>query len=431
MGDTVEKVDGDFLRIVRIRRDDSGVIRLYGDLFVRNGKTQGQLPDVPNEVYWSYETTNGTEEVDETANSVMLCNVKQLRNLTMTSQTTPAFAESDSQSVIQESIVRDLATLICRWKYVTFRDVIGLRDGRGHKNADIQWTERCILALTAGEADTALTGNNDGRSAPVEDHPRQTRSSPKRKRSLEALSLSGTYRAPSKRARGEQPSGWSIGAANLSTRGPLCTIRGALSNEFADAANCGPSRASSVSQSTPAKCSSSAPGLYTFGDMYCGAGGMSRGAEQAGLSIIWGLDKDQNALSAYRRNFPAAFVYSMFDYEFLALPPQKFLNRKVDILHLSPPCQPFAENHTTAGVHDEENRACLFRIKEMLLIIRPRVATFENVPNLMKCEEHKPYFNNVLGSFTSLGYSVRWKVINCAEHGVAQLRKRLFIIASR
>ena len=168
---------------------------------------------------------------------------------------------------------------------------------------------------------------------------------------------------------------------------------------------------------------------YTFGDLYCGSGGMSRGAEQAGLCVSWGLDRDPCATAAFGMNFPAAGILQMSDIDLCDLYLRAQPPVITDILHVSPPCQPFSNNHTVAGPNDEENRECLSRIRRTLEVIQPRVVTFENVPGLML--RHKSWFNLVLHSFTVSGYSVRWKLVQCAEHGVPQTRKRLFIIAAR
>lgn len=77
---------------------------------------------------------------------------------------------------------------------------------------------------------------------------------------------------------------------------------------------------------------------YTFGDVFCGAGGASQGAADAGLQVLWGLDFDEHAIAAYRENFPSAAAYHLDAHEF---PPKRASKEqlRVDILHLSPPCR--------------------------------------------------------------------------------------------
>jgi len=76
---------------------------------------------------------------------------------------------------------------------------------------------------------------------------------------------------------------------------------------------------------------------YTFGDCFCGAGGASQGAVQAGLTVCWGLDHDDLAIEAYSQNHLGALPFCGDAHDF---PPDgaTLKELKVDVLHLSPPC---------------------------------------------------------------------------------------------
>ena len=82
---------------------------------------------------------------------------------------------------------------------------------------------------------------------------------------------------------------------------------------------------------------------YTFGDAFCGAGGLSCGAREAGLSIRWAFDLSTHAVTTYGRNFPGVLLENASIYDFLTND-DEFL--RVDVLHCSPPCQPFSPAHT-------------------------------------------------------------------------------------
>ena len=79
LGQTVEKMDGTFLKITEIHKDDSGEISLHGILLLSSSRAQGQLPERQNEVYWDYKTRNGRVEADREENWVKLHDVKQIR----------------------------------------------------------------------------------------------------------------------------------------------------------------------------------------------------------------------------------------------------------------------------------------------------------------------------------------------------------------
>ena len=163
---------------------------------------------------------------------------------------------------------------------------------------------------------------------------------------------------------------------------------------------------------------------YTFGDCFCGAGGMSRGAVSAGLRIAWGFDFNLAACQSYQMNFFRTPIYNVRADQFS----EAEGNHKVDICHLSPPCQFFSSAHTVQGKDDDMNTASLFAIFNLLDKAKPRIVTLEQTSGLI--QRHPIFFNTVINMLTSRGFSVRWKVMNCADFGLPQRRTRLFVIAS-
>ena len=165
---------------------------------------------------------------------------------------------------------------------------------------------------------------------------------------------------------------------------------------------------------------------YTFGDCFCGAGGVSRGAVQAGLRVEWGFDCNRYACTSYSLNNPFTSVYPLWAHDFCNNAHDR--DFKVDICHLSPPCQFFSDAHTIMGKNDDVNTASLFAISELVKKAKPRVVTLEQTSGLLR--RHEIYFNAVVLMFTSLGFSIRWKILNCADFGVPQRRMRIFMIVS-
>jgi DNA (cytosine-5)-methyltransferase 1 len=76
--------------------------------------------------------------------------------------------------------------------------------------------------------------------------------------------------------------------------------------------------------------------VLTFGDGYCGCGGTSEGARQAGYKIVWGLEKDSLAMAAYRKNFPEAMHLEMDAHNFTDIARRRI--HGCDHLHMSCPC---------------------------------------------------------------------------------------------
>jgi C-5 cytosine-specific DNA methylase len=164
---------------------------------------------------------------------------------------------------------------------------------------------------------------------------------------------------------------------------------------------------------------------YTFGDAFCGAGGTSRGAKMAGLRVEWGFDSAVNPISSFQSNFFGAHAYHSSADCFTQLQDD---DHKVDILHISPPCQPFSPAHTVAGKDDETNEASFLGTAAVIKKTRPRIVTFEQTSGL--AERRDEWLTAMIHVIAELGFSVRWKVVNLAEYGLPQARKRLILIAS-
>jgi DNA (cytosine-5)-methyltransferase 1 len=169
---------------------------------------------------------------------------------------------------------------------------------------------------------------------------------------------------------------------------------------------------------------------YTLGDCFCGAGGVSRGAIMAGLQVAWGFDSDEDAIDAHAQNFAKHGTRSlaMTDAEFLSSVDGEGYDR-VDIVHYSPPCQPFSPaNHNKNNERDFINQKALFSIHHLTQTLKPRVATLEETAGLLN--RHHEWFDALVSTFTGLGYSVRWKIVACSGYGIPQNRPRLVLFAA-
>ena len=158
----------------------------------------------------------------------------------------------------------------------------------------------------------------------------------------------------------------------------------------------------------------------TYGDAFCGAGGTTRGAVMAGLRVKWGFDFNNHACTAWRLNFPNATCYEMSSDRFVALatpPPYSSAipdDVKVDILHISPPCQYFSPAHTIEGKNDEMNTASLFAVAAVIKVARPRVVTLEQTFGILY-PRFRGYFHSLICMFTSCGFSLRWAIVPLAQ----------------
>ncbi|KAH4037884.1 hypothetical protein HBI88_122120 [Parastagonospora nodorum] len=168
----------------------------------------------------------------------------------------------------------------------------------------------------------------------------------------------------------------------------------------------------------------------TFGDVFCGAGGSSQGAKQAGLSIKWGLDFDDDAIEAYELNHTSALPFNCSAHDF---PPEGYTSEqlRVDVVHLSPPCCFFSPAHTVNGPNDQANLEAIYTVGPILNKLKPRVATLEQTSGLSTHDQHRANFLMLFHDIGKAGYDLRWKNSDFSEYGLVQPRKRLLIIAAR
>ena len=97
------------------------------------------------------------------------------------------------------------------------------------------------------------------------------------------------------------------------------------------------------------------------------------------------------------------------------------------------PCQDYSVAHglsSEKGIRGKKG-VLWWQIYEILKVKKPPFCLFENVDRLLKSpsKQRGRDFGVMLACFNSLGYSVEWRVINAAQYGAAQRRRRTFIFA--
>lgn len=167
-------------------------------------------------------------------------------------------------------------------------------------------------------------------------------------------------------------------------------------------------------------------------DLFCGAGGLTEGLRQAGYRVIGAVDIDPFACRTYRLNHRRVKVWQI-DISRLSGPAiMKALALRpgeLDLLAACPPCQGFSAMRTRNGSHrNRDPRNDL--IHEVLRITRstkPKSIMLENVPGLALSRRYR----NFRKGLESLGYHVKWDILNTVDFAVPQRRRWLVLLASR
>ena len=99
------------------------------------------------------------------------------------------------------------------------------------------------------------------------------------------------------------------------------------------------------------------------------------------------------------------------------------------------PCQDYSVAHTLASAQGIEGKKGVlwWQIRDVLIAKRPPFCLLENVDRLLKspAKQRGRDFGVILACLSALGYSVEWRVVNAAQYGAAQRRRRTFIFAYR
>ena len=165
-------------------------------------------------------------------------------------------------------------------------------------------------------------------------------------------------------------------------------------------------------------------------DLFCGAGGMSSGFKDAGITAKLAIDFAEKACLTYSINNPETTVIcgDLTDFNIKREIIEFIKKNKIDLICGGPPCQGFS----LAGkrfIDDPRNH--LF--KDFVEIVQntvPNIVVFENVEGILTFQKGEIY-NQILNLFENIGYTTKGKVLLASEYGIPQKRKRVIIIGVR
>ncbi|WP_243388020.1 DNA cytosine methyltransferase [Bacillus kexueae] len=162
-------------------------------------------------------------------------------------------------------------------------------------------------------------------------------------------------------------------------------------------------------------------------DMFSGCGGLSRGFMDAGYEILLGVDNEAIALKTFKENHGQAEVLQadLFDPTTILEMKKIIGNKTVDLIVGGPPCQGFS---LTGPRNADDKRNTLFKsMVEAAKVFRPQAFVLENVPGLATLYKGKVK-DQIIESFSNLGYKVNYQILYAPDYGVPQIRKRIFFV---
>ncbi len=158
--------------------------------------------------------------------------------------------------------------------------------------------------------------------------------------------------------------------------------------------------------------------MTTFASLFTGGGIADIGAIQAGLKPIWGIEIDPAIAEVAEGNLKHKVVCkSVLDANPHSLD-------RPDILWASPPCQSFSIAKV-GGKETEQDQALAIKIVDFIKVLRPAAFVLENV----EAYKRSASLEFIEGALYALGYWIDRQILNTADFGVPQTRRRLILRA--
>ena len=165
-------------------------------------------------------------------------------------------------------------------------------------------------------------------------------------------------------------------------------------------------------------------------DVFCGAGGLSLGLQQAGFHVVAALDNDAIAVRTYAANIGnhvvSAPVEEISGMELLSKAGLR--QGECTVLAGGPPCQGFSVQRR--GERQDIRNQLVLQFAQLVEEIQPRFFIMENVGGLLS-KHGKSILRDFSVRASRLDYLMHLDLLDAADFGVAQIRKRAFLVGER
>jgi DNA (cytosine-5)-methyltransferase 1 len=155
--------------------------------------------------------------------------------------------------------------------------------------------------------------------------------------------------------------------------------------------------------------------------LFSGIGGFDLGFERAGMEVVGMCEIDRHAQAVLQRHFPNATLHT--DVRSI-----QYGRGAVDVICGGFPCQDLSVAGKRRGL-DGERSGLWFEFARIIDEVEPKWVVIENVPGLFSSAGGRD-FAVIIQWLAQRGYGVGWRVLDSQGFGLAQRRKRVFIVGS-
>lgn len=167
-------------------------------------------------------------------------------------------------------------------------------------------------------------------------------------------------------------------------------------------------------------------------DLFSGSGGFSLGFDEMNFNNLFSIDIEPSFCETYVENFPN---HNLIQKDISKLKDEEIINftnnNEIDVVIGGPPCQGFSIAGNIGRRFIEDSRNQLFReFARVVSIAKPKYFVMENVARLYTHNNGETR-KEIIAVFEKMGYYVECKILNSADYGVAQVRKRVIFIGNK
>ncbi len=170
-------------------------------------------------------------------------------------------------------------------------------------------------------------------------------------------------------------------------------------------------------------------------DLFAGCGGLTLGLKRARFRVVGAVEIDELAVETYRLNHPDVRIVWNTDIREVngadILEALGIERGGLDLLAGCPPCQGFSSMTTLNGSRsvDDPRNDLVSEYSRLVREISPKALLLENVPGLAT----NPLMRQLISDVERLGFktSDAWRVLDTADYGIPQRRRRLVMMAVR
>lgn len=163
-------------------------------------------------------------------------------------------------------------------------------------------------------------------------------------------------------------------------------------------------------------------------EIFAGGGGLAVGLERAGFRAVAAIEVEKHAAATFKANHPDVQVFRQDIREISGSALLELGGGSIDVLAACPPCQGFS-SLTSKYRRDDPRNLLVAEVARLTKEISPTAVMIENVPGL--ANKGRPLFDDLVSSLESAGYVCNWSILQVANYGVPQMRRRLVLLAGK